>query len=692
MRIEADASIARGRLRWVAWFGRELAPFPGRKEMTIRLTVSVVLVAVISMTLQVPQLPFSAFFVFFVTKENRALTARTGLIMIVGATCASATSLLLYRYTFDYPEFRIPVMAGSIFVAMFLTRAFVIGPLGFVFGFFVALTQTIAEGAPNTDSLVRTSLWLWVGVVYPIALTIVINHMLLPADPWQVLVRALANRLDTAGAALRRVVDEGNAGGQTNSTLVELATRGSSPLLALLSLAEAKDPILRSRHPAHLATIAASEHLLRATASLEFREPQALTEEDVLCAKALLAEIKMVKTVLPAKSPSLPPRKTPEVRASLPQLREFRFAIESFRDAQVRYLTADATPVIATHKSRLFVADAFTNPSHTRFALKVTISAMICYLIYNGLNWPGISTAFVTCCFIALENTGATVRKGWLRLIGCAIGGLLGYFSIIFLIPRTESITSLILLTAAGSLITGWISAGTERISHAGLQAAFAFFMCVFQGFAPESNFTIVRDRLVGIFLGIVVSSLVYRYLWPEHAIASLRSILARVLRNLSQLIRIPKIESPIEAEEKAADALRGIITKDLDGTLRLSELVSIEKIVIGNQGRILPSRLEHMTSHTQALSLMTAALAGKTKLEEWQRLDTPAQQAESDLRASAADRLLKMAAFLEDHQEDGRSDLESTFAIWNRSVVHVSGNDRPRLVRRIVEEIKALP
>ncbi|MGA2868578.1 MAG: FUSC family protein, partial [Verrucomicrobiota bacterium] len=63
---------------WLAWLRREMAPFPGRREMTLRIVVSVVLVAAISMALQVPQLAFSAFFILFVTKENRALTLLTG--------------------------------------------------------------------------------------------------------------------------------------------------------------------------------------------------------------------------------------------------------------------------------------------------------------------------------------------------------------------------------------------------------------------------------------------------------------------------------------------------------------------------------------------------------------------------------------------------------------------------------------
>lgn len=359
-----DAFHASSRPNWLIWLQRELAPFPGRGIATLRLVVGVALVTVISMALQTPETALSAYMVFFVTKENRVLTAITGILMIIGVTIAIAASIFLYRYTFDYPELRIPVMAAVVFVGMYLSRVFVIGPLGFAIGFVLAVTQSAAELFPDADTLTRGLLWVGMAVVFPILVTV----------------------------ALSEVV-----------SLVTGATH---------------------------------------------------------------------------KSPSAPPKA----------------------------------------KKPLFVADAITNPAHARFALKVSLASMTCYIVYTGLDWPGIHTAFITCCFIALESTEATMRKGWLRFIGCSTGGLLGFLAIMYLIPRMETIVSLVLLTAAVSMPAGWIAAGSARISYAGLQMAFAFFMCIFQGFAPDTNFSTIRDRVVGIMFGIFVSAVVFRHIWPEHA------------------------------------------------------------------------------------------------------------------------------------------------------------------------------
>ena len=686
----ADAIFAGRQPAWLLWLYREFAPFPGRKEMTIRLIVTVSLVTIISMALQVPQLAFSAFFIFFVTKENRALTLLTGVIMIVGVTIASIISLFLYRITFDNPEFRVPVMAGIIFTGMFLSRVFVIGPLGFVTGFFTALMQTTADSAPNTEALVRGTLYLWVSIVYPAVLTILINQILLPADPWVALVRALNQRLDTATATLERLIKEGHAGGRTDPRLLELATRGSSPLLALLNFAEAKDPVLKRRHESLFSVICASEHLLHASASLSFRERWQLSAADIDSARALLVEIAEIRAALPQRQPNLSPKKSGPPAADLPQLRELQFAADSVRDGLIRYIT-DETAAVASAKKPLFVPDAFTNPSHLRFALKVTLAAMTCYLIYSGLSWPGISTAFVTCCFIALENTEATLRKGWLRLIGCTTGGFFGYIAIIFLIPHMESITSLVLLTAAWTLFAGWVTAGTDRISYGGLQAALAFFLCIFQGYTPDTNFTIVRDRLAGIILGIVVSALVYRYIWPEHAMDGLRAALARVLRSLAEALPMPSLNGDLAAEKKNAVALHRNVAKDIDNTVRLSELAVIENVPLPGQKRITTAMLERLNSHTQALSLMMTALFAKTKLEEWQRLDRPVQEAELALRQRASQQLHRLAGFVEKGQPLPPCDVAATYAAWDTVAAHATGNDRPRLIRRIIAQIKQL-
>jgi uncharacterized membrane protein YccC len=344
---------------WFGWLKRELAPTHARKIRTAIIIAGAVLCVIISMALQVPQLATSAYMVFFASKETKLLTTNTGVGGVIALTIGIGATLLLYKFTYGHPELRIPGMAIALFFGMWLSRVLVMGPLGFLLGFVVAVSQSVGEEIPSPELVVRQLLWLWVALAYAIALTVMLNLLFLPDTP---------------------------------------------------------------------------------------------------------------KTAARPKPKSL------------------------------------------------FVPDAFANPAHVHFALKVTFAAMFCYIVYEAIDWSGIHTAFITCTFIALESTEATLYKGTLRIVGCVIGGALALFSIVFLMPHMETIASLVVLIACASAIAGWVATGSERISYAGLQLAFAFFYSVFQGYAPDTDLDNVRNRVVGILFGLIVTGLVFKYIWPERA------------------------------------------------------------------------------------------------------------------------------------------------------------------------------
>ena len=60
-----------------------------------------------------------------------------------------------------------PLMAVITFLAMFLARTSTLGPLAFLAGFVLVLTQTLVDTVPSTEMLTRLVLWLWVVVMFP---------------------------------------------------------------------------------------------------------------------------------------------------------------------------------------------------------------------------------------------------------------------------------------------------------------------------------------------------------------------------------------------------------------------------------------------------------------------------------------------------------------------------------------------
>jgi uncharacterized membrane protein YccC len=513
-----------------AWFKRELAPTSARARRTAIMVGAAVLCVIISMTLQVPELSVTAYMPFFMSKESKFLTTLTGVIGLIGLTIGIGVSLLLYKFTYGHPELRIPGMAIAIFLGMWLSRVFVIGPLGFLIGFVVTATQSVGEAVPSPELLVRGILWLWVAIAYGAGLTVVLNTLFLPDAPGP--------------------------------------------------------------------------------------------------------------------------------RAHLPKPKSF------------------------------FVSDAFTNAAHVHLALKVTFAAMFCYIVYMAIDWSGIHTALITCTFIALETTGATLHKGILRIGGCIIGGALALFTIVFLMPHMVTIASLVVVVACASAIAGWVATGSEMISYAGLQIAFAFFYSVFQGYAPDTDLDNVRNRVVGILFGLIVTGLVFAYIWPERTIDRFRDALRAALRQLARLLEIPQPKTSIEEAKSEAHGLIAETSKSFNQARRYAELTTFEFEESPNRERTSLGKLEETLSRAENVFAATTSLAEEQSWHEWQELSSAAKIAESELRDLAAKRIERAAA--SDEREDAGANLSTAFARWTETMQALQvKNSRVALVSQIVTEVQ---
>src|SRR3954451_5971633 len=140
---------------WLGWLKGELAPTRARNIRAVIIVAGAVLCVIISMTLQVPQLATSAYMVFFASKETKLLTKNTCVGGVLMLTIGIGVTLLLYKFTYGHPELRIPGMAIALFLGMWLSRIFVLGPLGFLLGFVVSVSQSIGEAVPSPEQLVR---------------------------------------------------------------------------------------------------------------------------------------------------------------------------------------------------------------------------------------------------------------------------------------------------------------------------------------------------------------------------------------------------------------------------------------------------------------------------------------------------------------------------------------------------------
>jgi multidrug resistance protein MdtO len=326
------------------------------------------------------------------------------------------------------------------------------------------------------------------------------------------------------------------------------------------------------------------------------------------------------------------------------------------------------------------------------FALKVTFAAMFCYIVYMAIDWSGIHTALITCTFIALESTGATLHKGVLRIGGCIIGGALALFTIVFLMPHMVTIASLVVVVAGASAIAGWVATGSEMISYAGLQIAFAFFYSVFQGYAPDTDLDNVRNRVVGILFGLIVTGLVFQYIWPERTIDRFRDTLRVAFRQLARLLEIPRPETPLEKAKAEAHDLIPETSKTFEQARRYAELTTFEFEESPNRDRTSLGNLEETLSRAEDVFGVATSLVSDEALATWQRLPADLQMTESVLRNAAANRIERAEGLVSPRGVG--DDFESALNRWNEVIGRLPETQnrvRTALTSQIAAEVQQL-
>jgi multidrug resistance protein MdtO len=226
--------------------------------------------------------------------------------------------------------------------------------------------------------------------------------------------------------------------------------------------------------------------------------------------------------------------------------------------------------------SRLLVPDALSNPEHLRFALKGCLAASLCYLTYNLIDWPGISTAVITCFLTAMTTTGASRQKQTLLLTGAAAGGLLGVASQLFVLPYIDSIAGFTAWFMVVAIAAAWFVTCTPRLSYFGLQVAFAYNFVNLQEFTIQTSLTPARDRVAGILLGLSMMWLVFDRLWGTPAAVAMKIRLISTLRLMAQFAREPISENLRIAIERGY-SLRDAIEKSFENARALADQVLFE-------------------------------------------------------------------------------------------------------------------
>jgi multidrug resistance protein MdtO len=555
--MTALAESQRSRRPLLELLAIELAPREGRWAAVTRIATGCAITVAIAMVFQIPQPPYMAYIVFLISKDEKNATVTSALGSLVAVTLAILLVLGLELIDTAEPALRLPLMAMATFAAMFTARTFALGPIAFLAGFVIVLLQSLVDDVPSPEALTRATLWLWVVMFVPVAVTVIVNFLF---------GQGTVTFMDRTVRRVMKDLETSLASGDYRQFLPDWRAR-------LLPLVEAAQAAAKQAPRTGRITAPAILALLDALVILE-GVPDGLSDA---VRKELASLMRACRSAVesgndtPEVSESKAPLSRP-VDANIerpPAVVALRSALSVLLSALIVRPDSEPDNTEAHHPPRrLFVADVLSNPAYWQFALKTTIAVMVSYAIYTLLDWSGLRTAISTCFFVALSSLGETVHKLLLRLSGAVIGGLIAGLCIVFVLPHLTDIGQLCLLIAVVSVGAAWVATSSELLSYFGMQIAFAFFLGILQGYAPATDLTVLRDRIAGILLGNIVVTIVFSSFWPQSTRSSVRAALTEALRAIGEVIRRPR-----NAEEARMRTVKALVRADHLRTLSLFEL-----------------------------------------------------------------------------------------------------------------------
>lgn len=512
----------------------DLQPFPGRFGLTWRVALLCALVTAAAMMLRVPEAAISCYLVIFLMKEDAVQSSVMAMGLILLASVIAVIMIPIINFSIDSPATRLAVMFLASFLFLFLSATTPLGEQAAIVGLIVAFLMTLVSDVPVGQIGNQGLLMAWKMAAAPMAIMIVFCLVLgVPAQ------RHVATRI---ADRLRAAADHLETGSGLDR-LKALLAEGNELHLQRMRMVRLLHLVPKDRARWLNGAVETSYRILLIAAAQPHPAAAQGNAAFALALRQAALRIEAGETPGGVPDAGAPGASDPELRAALAAL-----------------AAADGGGAPAPRRIPWLAPDAFRNPEHSRFALKTSIAAVLCYLIYTVLQWDGVHTAMITCYVAALGTVGETVRKLTLRILGCLIGAAMGALALVFVMPGLTSIGGLMGLVFAGVLPAAWVSSGSARISYAGVQIALAFLLTTVYGFGPNYEFSQASNRIGGILLGIVVIYTLFTQCWPRSVAGDIRDLLDKAADSLATVGRLP--EAAITARIDALSFAQATLTR----------------------------------------------------------------------------------------------------------------------------------
>ncbi len=659
-----------GLSRPLSWFQeflkQELAPYLGRTGTVARMVIAATLVMIICMAFRIPYSFQSAIFALLISRENFRSTLKSGGTLVLVTSIGAVYILVSAWFVVSVPLLHFLWIIGSFFLAFYVISTMTSYAASSTFAIMVAVGVPLWDRYVPARTNVEDTLWLTLATFIGVVVTTAVELAFARIQPGDNIVVPLASRLAAVESLLAAYAHNQALDDATKSKLIRFELLGTSMMRRMLWRSN-YSPQYKAQMGGVVALVGRLVDIGAILTQVSVRPAVA----DETRFRRLADAVARIRTDLIERRIPGPIRFEPndESARRLPMLREMEEIVSLIPEA-----FADSRPIDEgvpfsddTSQWKLFAEDALVNPEHLRFGLKGCLAATACYVIYNAIDWPGISTAVTTCLLTALSTIGASRQKQVLRFAGAVVGGfVIGMGSQIFILPHLDTIAGFTLLFVIVTAAASWIMTSSPRLSYFGLQLALAFYLINLQEFAMQTSLSIARDRVVGILFGLFMMWIVFDQLWGTRAALEMKKTFIANLRLLAQLTREPL---PGRASTWSCDSLRETISANFNNVRSLSDGVVFELGPTREQDLAYRDRIRRWQPPLRTFLVTQLALVKYRLQLPGFELPEAVRAAQGQFDDHLAKALDNMADRLEDKISERKDNLENAFGELQNSV-----------------------
>jgi multidrug resistance protein MdtO len=566
---------------WAERLWQDLEPTPGRWNGALRIVLASVITLLLLMTLRMPFAGLGMYFVFLVGRDSPAVSFRSSIFILLTLVASISTVLAIVILTDNDPMARLLGVAVVAFLAGMIMLSSTVPALASSFGFIFTTLIALWETSTPAGPLVKEMLYLLGTISLAVVSVLAVEYIFGGQHPAEELQQQRVIRYQ-ALEAMFTLYAQGADAAHISSAVIRvsrLAATGQSGMQRIYNTIVERNLDTGALPIGTRVRITMLAQLMDVSAAFGFQYPS-LSDPALRQRCALIAELcgELAAGTIPHHR-SLELMSEGSIGPDPSLLDRVDGVLHSILSMPLEAAAAADKELVALPSSKvpLLVPGALRQPQTIAFALKLSLCATLCYIIYQAVAWPGISTAVTTVLITGLSTSGATKQRLVFRLAGSFIGGLiLALGATVFLFPYMDSITSLVLLTAAVALLSAWV-AGGRHFSYVGLQIAFSYYLVVFVGFSAPTELAPARDRLIGILLALVIMAFVFDQIWPVRTVTAMRAALATILRGEARFLRLTQTARSHADLLRQADSFRDQIGKTAAGIRSMNDTIEYE-------------------------------------------------------------------------------------------------------------------